>query len=172
MSELDGIRENLWATEVDEVTYPEADFRRDLMEQYKLCLEMADRISSRRGAANSFFLTFNTAVVGALGAFFEEIPDAAAVVIYAAAILFCNAWMLLLRSYRNLTSAKFKVIGLLEERLPSSPFYSAEWKALGEGKDWRKYIPLSPIETVVPIGFMVCYLYLAYITIAHASPVA
>ena len=83
---------------------------------------------------------------------------------YTAAIGFCVAWGFLLKSYRTLNTAKFKVIGLMEERLPSSPFYSAEWKALGEGKNWRKYVPLTPIETVVPVVFGFCYLYLAIIT--------
>jgi hypothetical protein len=36
-------------------------------ELYKLAVEMADRISARRGIANSFFLTVNTGVVAILG---------------------------------------------------------------------------------------------------------
>ena len=32
-----------------------------LLEQYKIYVEMADRISARRGLANTFFLTLNTA---------------------------------------------------------------------------------------------------------------
>ena len=37
-----------------------------LLEQYKLYVEMADRVSARRGLTNSFFLTLNTSVVAAL----------------------------------------------------------------------------------------------------------
>ena len=69
-------------------------------------------------------------------------------------------WGILLRSYRNLNSAKFQVIGFMEEHLPSSPYWLAEWKALGEGKDIKKYIPLSLIETFVPILFFLIYVYL------------
>ena len=57
----------------------------------------------------------------------------------------------------------FQVIGLLEKRLPASPFWSAEWRALGEGRNWKKHIPLGPIETLVPIVFFLVYLYLAYL---------
>jgi hypothetical protein len=35
--------------------YPSDQLRGHLLEQYKLYLEMADRISSRRQSANSFF---------------------------------------------------------------------------------------------------------------------
>src|SRR5256885_4461010 len=38
------------------------------LEQYKLYVEMADRISSRRLTANSFFLTINSAII-ALGGY-------------------------------------------------------------------------------------------------------
>jgi hypothetical protein len=70
------------------------------------------------------------------------------------------------RSYRNLNSAKFKVIGVLAERLPAHPYFRAEWKALDEGKDWRTYIPLSKAESVVPLAFIVIYVYLFFSTLS------
>ena len=33
-----------------------------VFEQYKICIEMADRVSQRRGPTNTFFLTLNTAI--------------------------------------------------------------------------------------------------------------
>ena len=61
---VEEIREALW----NEDPSPSGSDR--LLEQYKLYVEMADRISQRRGAANTCFLTFNTAVVGALAGFY------------------------------------------------------------------------------------------------------
>ena len=46
----------------------------------------------------------------------------------------CVAWWWLVRSYRLLNTAKFRVIGVIEERLPAAPYWRAEWIALGEGK--------------------------------------
>ena len=54
---------------------------------------------------------------------------------------------------------------LMEERLPASPFYAAEWRALGSGKDWSKYIPLSLVEKTLPTVFIIAYFCLAYITL-------
>ena len=156
MTTKDDIRKVLWNEEF-------ADSG-SLLEQYKLYVEMADRISQRRGAANTFFLTFNTAVVGALAGFYKDVPPDVSVAMYAAAAVLSIAWGVLLRSYRNLNTAKFKVIGVLEERLPANPYYKAEWKALGEGKDLRRYIPLSAIETVVPAVFFLIYIYLFVVT--------
>ena len=64
----------------------------------------------------------------------------------------------LVRSYRQLNTAKFKVIGALEERLPASAYWRAEWVALGEGEDWHKYLPLTPLEQWVPMLFALVYL--------------
>ena len=166
MSELDEIRIALWNSPAEDGRYPDTAYQRDVLEQYKLCLEMADRISQRRGFTNTFFLTFNTAGAGALAAVYDKIDAAQAVPIFLVGIVLCVAWGLLLRSYRTLNTAKFKVIGVLEERLPASPIWSAEWKALGEGKDWRKHVPLGPLETIVPIGFGTLYAVLALFKIS------
>lgn len=169
VNEMDRIRQDLWHQDLNENNYPDTAYQRDLMDQYRICLEMADRISARRGSANAFFLTFNTAIVGALGTFFgafsHAVPDPVAVTMFIVAIAFCVAWAVLLRSYRNLNTAKFKVIGLLEERLPASPLYAAEWNALGAGKDWSKYIPLSLVENVLPAVFVAAYIFLAVVTL-------
>ena len=67
------------------------------------------------------------------------------------------AWFYLLRSYRLLNAAKYEVVGALETRLPASPYWSAEWTALGGGKDRKKYWPLSHIESWIPVFFAVLY---------------
>ena len=43
------------------------DYQSHLLEQYKLYVRMANKVSARRQAANSFFLTVNTAVIAFLG---------------------------------------------------------------------------------------------------------
>ena len=42
-------------------------YKAHLLEQYKLYVEMADRISARRQTANSFFLSINTALIALTG---------------------------------------------------------------------------------------------------------
>ena len=137
-------------------TYDEA-----VLEQYKLYVEMADRISARRGLTNTFFLTLNTTLVGLVAAL-EDFPSgraAAWLAIPLVAILGeCFAWFYLVRSYRLLNGAKYRVVGALEERLPASPFWRAEWWELGEGRDPRKYWPLSHIEQWIPILFALVYI--------------
>ena len=135
--------------------------RATILEQYKLYVEMADRISARRSLTNTFFLTLNTAIFAAIGALWKNrlaFPSWLLVFPLLALLVQCGAWFLLVRSYRQLNSAKYIVIGALEERLPASPYWKAEWKALGEGKDKAKYWPMTHLEQWVPVIFAATYI--------------
>lgn len=92
---------------------------------YKLAVEMADRVSARRGAANALFVTLNTALAASAAALKGENEWAAP----TAGLVLCLTWWLLLRSYRELSAAKFEVVHALERHLPASPF-TDEWNAL------------------------------------------
>lgn len=157
--ERDELQRHLFEFSVSPDNYKSSAYQNHLIEQYKLYVEMADRISNRRGVTNTFFATLNTAFLTALVGFIKN--DISNIfILLIAGILICIVWAVLLRSYRNLNSAKFMIIGLFEERLPASPYWRAEWQALGKGKDWKKHIPLGPIETYVPLIFAILYLLL------------
>ncbi|MFB6563943.1 MULTISPECIES: hypothetical protein [unclassified Streptomyces] len=130
------------------------------LEQYKLYVEMADRVSARRSLTNTFFLTLNTAVLTVIGSLWKERSADSPwplVLPLLAALVQCAAWFLTVRSYRQLNAAKYTVIGALEERLPASPYWKAEWKALGEGRDASKYWQLHSLEQWIPAVFAAVY---------------
>jgi hypothetical protein len=121
------------------------------LDLYKLTVEMADRVTARRGAANSFFLALNAA----LAAFAGSRGSASSWIVPAAGVLLAAAWWLLLRSYRDLNAAKFSVILEMEGRLPAQPF-GAEWKHLKRDTlPWWKgrYAEQGTVERVVPVIF-------------------
>jgi hypothetical protein len=161
------MEDNLWNNINDLPNYQgnKELFQTHLFEQYKLYVAMADKISERRNLTNGFFLTLNTLYLSIIGFMFEKIlqmnPKWIIFFILFNGVLLCAIWWWLLKSYRNLNSAKYKVIGHLEKRLPSSPYWSAEWKELGEGKDIKKYFPLSHLENFVPIVFALTYIVFA-----------
>jgi len=154
------LEDRLWNKNVFDEYDNKGKCKDHVLEQYKLYVEMADRISARRSTANTFFLTLNTLIVGALSACAETFSRLSVIVICIAAIVLCYVWKRLINSYRQLNTAKYAVIGEFEKRLPSSPYWSAEWNALGEGKDPKKYNQLTAVEKFVPIVFMCLYLLL------------
>ncbi|WP_205687412.1 RipA family octameric membrane protein [Cellulomonas endophytica] len=131
-----------------------------VLAQYDAYVEGADRVSARRATANSFFLTLNTAVVTAVGVLGAEVrPDVPAtlVVPWVALLAQCLAWFSVLRAYRQLNAAKYVVIGAIEEVLPLSPWWRAEWRALGAGRDPARYRPVGHVEALVPALFALAY---------------
>ncbi len=140
-----------------------AEFKNHLFEQYKLYVEMADRISARRMLANSFFVGVHTALIAAFTVLLKEKilqPSLVGLAPFLAVIILCFVWWRTVNSYRQSNSGKFKVVHALEQMLPVAP-YDAEWTALGEGKDKKLYLPLTHIENWVPVCFGVLYALLA-----------
>lgn len=128
-----------------------------LMDLYKLAVEMADRVSARRGVANSFFVALQSAILSSLG--FLSGRDADRWVLVAVCVsgaVTSATWFVLLRSYRTLNRAKFTVITHLEQRLAYQVF-ADEWVALQNDpiKRWRpRYAELGTVERVVPAVFL------------------
>ena len=141
-------------------------YREHIMEQYKLYVEMADRISNRRDVANAFFLTLNGLILGAAGALIEkgyELNERWALIFPLFIVwLGCFFWWRLINSYRQLNGAKFQIVGEFEMRLPASPYRNAEWETLlKHGEDRRAYWPLTHLESKIPGIFAAAYLIVA-----------
>jgi len=156
---------------IDEIDYG-SNYKDHLLEQYKIYLTLADKISDRRATTNNFFLTLNTGFISAIGIVGYVNKDRIAIskdyilFLTIALIAFCYFWYRLIRSYKDLNSAKFRVIHEIEKRLPLKPF-DAEWEALARGKDKNVYMPFSKIEIFIPLIFALFHLLLlAYIFIA------
>ncbi len=117
---------------------------------------MADRVSQRRQSANSFYLTVNTAIIGATAYVAREAEEANTWAISLAGIAICILWIRAVLSYKSLNSAKFAVITKLEQQLPVSA-YSDEWQFL-TGVDGSRHTPFHKIEVLVPFVFIFVHL--------------
>jgi drug/metabolite transporter (DMT)-like permease len=159
---LQPIRDALWNDPAAQPGLGSAEAASVILEQYKIYVEMADRVSARRGSTNTFFLTLNTTAVTAIGLLWSgHLRESKWILafLFVGLIIQCMAWFGLLRSYRQLNSAKYAVVGVLEERLPASPYWSAEWMALGAGNDPARYLPLSHLEQWIPSLFAIVYIF-------------
>lgn len=145
-----------------------AEYKQHLLEQYKLFVESADRVSERRTSANNYLLTVNAFLVtlyGLASSFGNN--KAWLIVVPTAGVLVCITWLLLVRSYRNLNTAKFKVIHELEQRLPAALF-DREWDHAQRG-DGKAYKPLTHIEPYIPLVFAALYVILAVYALTTTS---
>ncbi|GCC10016.1 hypothetical protein IPdc08_00034 [archaeon] len=137
-----------------------SNYKAHLLEQYKLYVEMADRLSSRRQSANSFFLSVNTAIIALVGYlnFGSKASSEFYWLVSLSGIVLCFMWYRLIRSYKDLNSAKFKVIHEIEAQLPLAP-YDMEWDKVGRGKNSRLYLPFTRVEVLIPWVFLVLHVF-------------
>lgn len=139
-----------------------------LLEQYKIYINSAEKISDRRHKSNEFFLGLNSALVALLGFIATrtsgmEITSLVTLSSIAGMTL-CYLWYRIIYSYKCLNSGKFKVIHTIEKRLPLS-LYDTEWEALERGKNKKVYWPFSHIELFVPWIFIIIYFIILFINL-------
>lgn len=145
-----------------------------LLEQYKLYVEMADRISQRRDQSNKFYATVYSALAAVLllAVRFDLSDSASAIAFLTVGIVgtaLAFIWWLNIQSYRAINSAKFEVIQEMETKLPF-PGYKREWDILRPADGKPKYLQLTRIEQYVPVVFLLLSLalvgYAAYSLLA------
>jgi hypothetical protein len=125
-----------------------------LLEQYKLYVEMADRVSARRIDTSKFYITLISGLLLIVPVFTNtsvavETQKIAFQIFSLLGILLCGVWIINIRSYKELNSLKFSVIHEMEDLLPFGA-YKREWELLR--KDPKKtYIRLSRVEQFVPL---------------------
>lgn len=131
------------------------------LELYKTMVASSEGLVSRRQGVNTFFLTLNGAIVGAVGFMLttstpEPLKLLGLSAITTTALVLALAWRSLIISFGQLNTGKFKVINEIEKQLPVS-IYAAEWVALGEGKNPKVYRSFTSREVWVPRTFIVVY---------------
>jgi len=143
-------------------------FNEHLLEQYKLYVEMADRISERRMQTNKFYISLLSGLLALLSILVSVgklNQTLIFVIISLLGIVLCILWHINIRSYRQLNSGKFKVIHEMEQFLPF-PCYDREWEVLGEGKEKTKYLQLTRVEKYIPVILAIPYIFLFLYTLA------
>lgn len=155
------------------VQLPNRSFETDplLIDLYKMAVEMADRISSRRATSNAFYITVQTALVAVLGIATPTIRQApwwAVLIVAVAGLSVSGSWWLQLRSYRDLNRAKFIVINSMESSLPRR-IYSDEWEILKTQPWHRRYTELGITERIIPFvfGALYIFLFIGRVALAH-----
>jgi hypothetical protein len=163
-------------TEADKDLFPNSaedygeSYKEHLFEQYKLYVDSADKVSSRRALANTFFLTIASALlsggfvlVGTTYSSRSAFDGIGSTAVSVGSLLLAVSWVYALRSYSQLNAGKFKIIHKIESKLPASP-YTKEWQVLGKGRSPERYLPLTEVEKWVPRLFI--FMYLVMLTVS------
>ena len=134
-------------------------FTSDLLEQYKLYVQSAENVSTRRVASSRYLLTLNTALAALCFSiqatnFSQDFRLGIPIMGIFASCL----WFQIIKSHRDLNAAKFKIIHEIEKYLPIA-LYEYEWRIVGQGKS-KAYKSTTRIEQYIPVGFLVLFIVL------------
>lgn len=121
-----------------------------ILSQWQTCVDTANSVSQRRDSMNNIFITLNLAILAAVSITW----DVKSIFILTAGIVICFLWILFIRNYKLLNTAKFEVINKMESKLPIAPLKD-EWEILNKNK---KYRDTTKLEKWLPITFIILYL--------------
>lgn len=135
--------------------------RDELLEIYKLHAELADRVSQRREGANRLYVSLLAGLAAFLAVLIRfgvgDVPVQIVLVsVGVAGTALSASWYVVLRSYRQLNTGKFRALHELESKL-AYPFFQREWDLLGEGEDRSRYWRLTIVEIGLPCTFFVLF---------------
>ena len=140
-----------------------ADSEQDqLLDIYKLHAELADRVSQRREGANRLYVSLHVGLVVFLAALlrfgFGDAPeDLVLGTVGGIGALLSVSWFLVIRSYRQLNTEKFRVLHELEKRL-AYQFFTLEWDPQTKGGKSNRYWKLTQVEVSLPVIFFALFL--------------
>ncbi len=134
-----------------------------ILEQYKLYVEMADRISSKRAQTNMFFITVLSGLI-AIAAFIIEkklpldIQNIMFKSISVLGILLSVLWFFNILSYKQINKSKYDIIISIEKQLPLKG-YGEEYELLEK----YRYVKLTTIERIISCTMIIPFLILLFI---------
>ncbi len=133
-----------------------------LLDQYKLFLQTSEDLVNRRQNVNSFYISISSALMAIMGVLFAmELGKKSELIIGLAfcivGIILSFSWSKSLTCYGNLNSSKMKIISSIEKQLPLSLF-DAEWAALSDKLNKKKYVSFTESEQGIPRLFSLVYL--------------
>ena len=143
----------------------------DLMEQYKLYVESAENVSTRRVASSRYLLTLNSAIVALYGVQSTDFSQSYwTLLIPAMGITVSLLWYLTIKSHANLNRVKFDVIQEFEQHLPAA-MHKYEWSLAGEGRGKSHRGTASKIEQWVTFIFIALHLALSVLIVFNFANV-
>jgi hypothetical protein len=140
---------------------PDKHQRQEVFELYKLMVKSSEDLVARRQLVNTFYVSINGALLTAIGLVFtsklvDPYKSLAVAVLSITGVVLALSWHSRIQSFGQLNRGKFAVISRIEKTLPAAIF-DAEWIALGEGRDPRRYKTFTSREIVPAWAFFGVY---------------
>jgi len=138
-----------------------------LIEQYKLYVDSAQKISEARNQTNKFFISVLSVIITLVALFIENVDKTyksiCTLVIGIFGLVLCMIWASSILSYKKLNAAKFVVIHEIEKNLPIACF-EKEWEIVQKSSNKHKRT-LTKVEIKLPVILAIPFIAIVIISI-------
>jgi len=142
-------------------------YQAHLLEQYKLYVESAQKVTDRRITTGNYLLTVNSFLLTVFGvASSQHLGGIWLAIVPLAGLLVSFTWYSLVVFYRNLGARKYKIIHQLENFLPVAPF-RCEWQS-AHHPGAESHTGVTHLERVIPLSFAAIYVALLGYSLSHS----
>ena len=143
------------------------------MEIYKLHAELADRVSQRREGANRLYVSLLVGLMVFLAALVRfglgDTPERLVIATVGGfGVLLAVSWFIVIRSYKQLNSEKFRVLHELEQHL-AFQFFIREWDPKSQGQKSNRYWKLTNVESALPALFGLLFAGLIFYALCYGD---
>ncbi|MDE6441837.1 MAG: TIR domain-containing protein [Clostridia bacterium] len=147
-----------------------------LFDQYKMFVETSEELVKRKQSVNSFYVTLNSVILGAIISIMCAINDLPilfglvkvsliiSVFTSLVGLIVCFSWISILNSYADLNASKMKIIEFIEHHLAVN-LYETEWSVMTQKVGKKKYKSFSKKERFVAILFAALYVIIVIVGI-------
>jgi hypothetical protein len=141
-------------------------YQAHLLEQYKLYVESAQKVTDRRITTGNYLLTVNSFLLTVFGvASSQHLGGVWVAIVPLAGVLVSFTWYSLVVFYRNLGARKYKVIHQLEGFLPVAPF-RCEWQSTHD--EAGRHTGVTYLERLIPLAFAGIYIVLLVFSLVRS----
>jgi hypothetical protein len=140
----------------------------ELIQLFQILTESSEQLTNRRQGLNTFFLTINTALIGAIGwlastlvikpgdfmqmiHFVPREKFLFALLLAATGMGLCFIWCQFLKSYNIVSQSKIEIVKVIEQELPYRLF-SGQYSIVEN--DDNHYWPFTTLELLVCLVFL------------------
>lgn len=134
--------------EIVDIKKSEEEIEKTALEQWKVCVQMAQNTSQRRATSNTVYTALNTAIIGYM--YSKEAEFVVKPTIWPIiGTIICIGWINSILYYRDLNTVKYNIIKELEQYIGIKPFICESY-ASPKLSSWKN-------ELTIPKMFVVGY---------------
>lgn len=137
----------------------------NVLEQYKLAIDAADKTTDRRYSFNKFMITICTALIAGICAIISNCPGCI-IPLAIIGIIICNAWLKQINCFKTMVKIKYNSVKRIEKKHKNIfKTYNIEYQQREQAKSNHSFKSLAEQEKEIVKAFKYGFFFLLFFCI-------